>query len=87
MGFEIEEGKMMVHANKWKKTDRHPDYMGEANINGEIMEVALWSKTSQKSLKTFFSGTIQSKKEREERFSKKEKEPEKKVEGDEDIPF
>ena len=44
----------VIFKNDHKKEDKHPDYKGKGNFNGNDFEVALWVKTG-KDGKKFFS--------------------------------
>ena len=49
MSFEHKENSGTLFPNSFKvEGDKKPDYKGEANINGKIMEVALWKKQTAK---------------------------------------
>jgi len=38
------QNKGVAFKNKWKKTDRHPDFKGKGNFNGVDFEFAAWKK-------------------------------------------
>jgi len=42
-----------IFKNDKKTSENHPDYKGKVNVNGEVMEVALWLKESKSGLKYF----------------------------------
>ena len=41
------ENKGVAFKNKWKKTDRHPDYKGKGNFKGIEFEFAAWKKNGE----------------------------------------
>lgn len=51
MAFELKEGSGTLFKNDRKDKPGHPDYRGEINVDGEIMELAAWIKTSAKGTK------------------------------------
>ena len=70
-----------LFGTKDKKTDKHPDYSGEAIINGIPMKIAGWRKTSASGL-AYLSLAFQTKEAKEVDTPRKgSKEPA------EDIPF
>lgn len=69
--------KGALFASKDKKTDKHPDYTGKAEVNGKEMYLSAWKNTSKK-------GEVYLKIS----FSEPTTEPTKKNEStDGDIPF
>jgi len=46
--FEIKVNNGRVFANDYKKQDSHPDFKGEINVHGEIMDIALWTNKTKK---------------------------------------
>lgn len=45
--------KGVAFKNDYKKEDRHPDWKGKGNFNGQEFEIAIWERTSPKG--QFFS--------------------------------
>ena len=37
-----------IFHNDYKRQDSHPDYKGEINIHGELMDIALWENKTKK---------------------------------------
>ena len=37
----------VLFKNNKKESEKHPDYKGEVNVDGQIYELAMWSRTSQ----------------------------------------
>lgn len=67
MAYEHKEGFGSLFKNK-KEKDTHPDYRGDAMVNGVLVEVAAWIKEGNKG--KFFSLSIKTKEEREAREEK-----------------
>lgn len=44
MGYEQREGAGVLFKNNRKNKDTHPDYTGNALINGKEMDIAAWVK-------------------------------------------
>lgn len=44
MAFEQREGSGAIFQNSRKKKDSHPDYQGEAKVNGVTLELSGWLK-------------------------------------------
>lgn len=55
--MELKINKGVIFKNEKKSSDRHPDYRGEINVNGERFEISLWINDS-KSGKKYFSVQI-----------------------------
>ena len=58
MAFEHKENKGSIFTNEKKEKDTHPDYTGQANVNGTIYNVSAWineSKTGKKYFGLAFS--------------------------------
>lgn len=51
-----------VFANRFKDSDKHPDYKGDGVINGVPMQIALWIR-KDKNGKDFFSLKFEEKRE------------------------
>lgn len=66
MAFELKEDQCTIFKNEHKKDEKHPDYKGSIKINGEVKEIALWVKTSQKGV-PYFSGKISEKRQQPQR--------------------
>lgn len=47
MPFEHKDGCGSLFANTNKNKESQPDYRGDFQINGEIYEIAGWTKTSR----------------------------------------
>lgn len=54
--MEIKINSGSIFKNE-KKSDKAPDYKGKVNVNGKVMEVALWVKEGSKG--QFFSASFQ----------------------------
>ena len=54
--MEIKLNSGSIFRNE-KKSDKAPDYKGKVNVNGKVMEVALWVKEGNKG--QFFSASFQ----------------------------
>ena len=48
MAYEQQEGWGTLFRNEKKTADKQPDYRGEAKVNGELVELAMWKKTTSK---------------------------------------
>jgi uncharacterized protein (DUF736 family) len=60
MAFEINPNSGSLFKNDRKEKDSHPDYKGEAMVNGQLMWMSAWIKTSAKG-KKFMSFSFQPK--------------------------
>ena len=58
MAYEFKEGQISLFRNNDKKETTHPDFKGKCMINGQIMYVSLWVKTSDNGT-SWMGGTIQ----------------------------
>ena len=47
-----------IFKNAKKSNEKQPDWKGNVNVNGKIMEISLWVKTSQKGTQ-YFSAAFQ----------------------------
>ena len=58
MAYEHKENKGSIFTNEKKEKDTHPDYTGQANVNGTVYNVSAWineSKTGKKYFVLSFS--------------------------------
>ena len=58
MAYEHKENKGSIFKNEKKEKETHPDYTGQANVNGTIYNVSAWineSKTGKKYFGLAFS--------------------------------
>lgn len=82
--FVRKDGTGQLNKNSFKTTDNHPDYRGDAKIDGKNKELSAWVKTNVKGEK-YLSLSIQ------EPYSKKEVKtesiPVKAEQEDDDLPF
>lgn len=60
MAYEAKDGDISVFKNNKKTEDKHPDYTGKAQIDGETFYVSFWIKKRDGG-DAFFSGQIQRK--------------------------
>jgi hypothetical protein len=44
MAFELKEGQGSLHKNERKTKPGHPDYYGQLNVEGTIMNLSAWIK-------------------------------------------
>lgn len=51
MAFELKDGQGSLFKNDRKEKPGQPDYRGELKVDGEIMELSAWLKTSAKGTK------------------------------------
>jgi uncharacterized protein (DUF736 family) len=56
MPFELKDGQGNLFRNDRKEEDRHPDYKGQAMIDGTLYDIAAWLKEGKKG--KFFSLSI-----------------------------
>lgn len=59
-GFVQKPGNFSVFKNSRKEKQTHPDFTGDANIDGTFYWVNMWEKTD-KNGNTYFSGTYKPK--------------------------
>ena len=45
MSYEHKENTGSAFRNDYKSTSAHPDFRGKVNINGQLMDVAVWVKS------------------------------------------
>lgn len=48
MAYEQKDNTGALFGAKNKKTEKHPDYTGQALVNGQQMWISGWRKTSEK---------------------------------------
>lgn len=53
--YELKENSVTIFKNE-KKSETHPDYKGQINVNGKLFDIALWVKEGKRG--KFFSGKI-----------------------------
>lgn len=78
--YETKNNSGALFKNQRKETDKHPDYKGNAVINGVDMWVSAWIKTAQSTGDKYMSLSFQPKNEEQESGRQASMEP-----GD--IPF
>ena len=82
MAYEHRPGSFSLFKNKYKTTDKHPDYRGEGkDLEGNPIEVAAWLKESANG--KFMSCKISEPRERRERKPS----PAENTPLDDDIPW
>jgi hypothetical protein len=59
--FEHKTGRGNMFRNKKKENDNHPDWRGEINIDGKLMEISAWEKQGKGGL--FYSLAMKEKRE------------------------
>lgn len=80
MAFEQKDGSGALFKNDKKEPgSKQPDYRGDANINGQIMEIAAWIKQSS-SGKNFMSLSFKPKEDYKPKADKQD-------EFDDDLSF
>ena len=47
MSFEMKEGQGSLFKAKEKKNEKSPDYTGKVMVNGKILQIAGWKKTTK----------------------------------------
>lgn len=47
MAFQHKPNSGAVFENRYKKSDKHPAYKGDAMIDGKLYEVAVWERTTR----------------------------------------
>lgn len=83
MAFEQKDGSGALFKNDKKGNDRAPDYRGDANVNGELVEIAAWIKEGKNG--KFMSLSFKPKEARREPYED-EKQKDRDLDLD-DIPF
>jgi uncharacterized protein (DUF736 family) len=53
MAYEHKPNSGSAFANKKKTTDNHPDFTGTAMIDGKMMDISIWMKTSAQGTEYF----------------------------------
>jgi len=53
--YELKENALTIFKNE-KKSETHPDWKGQINVEGKLFDIALWEKDGKKG--KFFSGKI-----------------------------
>lgn len=56
--MENKLNKGAIFKNSKKTTEKHPDYNGRINVNGQDIYISLWVKESAKGQK-YFSASVQ----------------------------
>ena len=51
-------GNLTLWINSFKKEDKHPDYRGKLDINGEAYDVAVWVNNERGGIVLHMSGQI-----------------------------
>jgi len=85
--METKNNSGAIFKNAKKTNEKQPDWKGNVNVNGKIMEISLWVKTSQKGTQ-YFSAAFQEpfKKENETKTYSNETKYSPKIEDD-GLPF
>lgn len=85
--METKNNSGAIFKNAKKTNEKQPDWKGNVNVNGKIMEISLWVKTSQKGTQCF-SAAFQEpfKKENETKTYSNETKYSPKIEDD-GLPF
>ena len=53
MAYEHKENKGSIFKNEKKEKETHPDYTGQANVNGTLYNVSAWINESKGGKKYF----------------------------------
>jgi uncharacterized protein (DUF736 family) len=64
MAYEQKTNTGAIFQNQ-KKADNHPDFRGEINVNGKLLEIALWWKEGAKG--KYLSASIQEPRPKQEK--------------------
>lgn len=84
MAFELKDGSGFIFKNKNKTSEKSPEYQGEFKTpSGELLQIALWVKSGEKG--SYFSASIQEKKEAPPKEKPKEKKQS--IPEPDDLPF
>jgi hypothetical protein len=78
-----DSGQGALFKNTGKKSDQHPDYRGEANIDGQLHRLSVWIRTAKSGTK-YMSLAIQPK---EPDVEGRKVETARTTEMDDEIPF
>ena len=83
MAYELKDGQGSLFKNDRKESERHPDYKGEINVDGELYWLSAWVKDGKKG--KFLSLSIKPK----EDIGSNSKPPSRRQEADtdSDLPF
>jgi len=82
--MENKENKGSIFKNNFKKSDTHPDYKGNINVDGKEKEISLWVKTQKDGTTKYFSASIS------EPYKKPESKPaapQQEAKVEDDLPF
>lgn len=60
MAYEKKDGEITLFLNDKGGVEKRPDFKGEAQINGETYEIAMWNRKSNAG-KPFLAGQIKKK--------------------------
>lgn len=86
MAYELKDNSGSLFKNDEKESKKHPDYKGQAKIEGIEYWLSAWVKES-KSGKKFLSLSIQPKDERKPNPKPSNDEPKDDEPKDDDLPF
>jgi uncharacterized protein (DUF736 family) len=84
--FVRKDGTGQLNKNSYKTTDNHPDYRGDAKIDGKNKELSAWVKTNVKGEK-YLSLSIQEPYKKEEVKTQSIPVKEDQDMADDDLPF
>lgn len=45
--MDLKENTGAIFKNERKQEDKHPDYRGQINVNGQVKDIALWMRKSE----------------------------------------
>jgi hypothetical protein len=54
--MDLKQNSVLIFKNDKKNGESHPDYKGQIDVNGQLLDIALWVKEGKKG--KFFSGKI-----------------------------
>jgi hypothetical protein len=54
--IDLKQNSVLIFKNDKKNGESHPDYKGQIDVNGQLLDIALWVKEGKKG--KFFSGKI-----------------------------
>jgi len=66
MAFELKEGQGSLFKNDKDGVDTRPDYTGTMKVNGQVMRLAAWVKTSNDGTKKFLSLNLSEQRQKQE---------------------